>query len=110
MKDLAKHQDMTVKLERYGILLTYHQRQVMEKHFYFDLSLQEIADELEISKSAVSEIVVSSTAKLDELESTLHLIEQERLLSDYCDELEKNADEKIKKIINKIRKLTDHGI
>ena len=110
MKDLAKHQDITVKLERYGALLTYHQRQVMEKHFYFDLSLQEIADELEISKSAVSEIVLGSTAKLDELESTLHLVEQDRLLGAYCDELEKTADEKTKRIIDKIRKLTDHGI
>ena len=44
-------------LDYYGILLTKHQQDILDEYFNEDLSMNEIADNLEISKSAVQDLI-----------------------------------------------------
>ena len=68
-------QQETVLLDYYGELLTDHQRNIMEEYFYEDLSMNEIADNLNISKSAVQDLIKRSVKQLNEYDSILKLIE-----------------------------------
>lgn len=58
----------------YGELLNAHQQQVFEDFVFNDLSLGEIAQEQDISRQAVHDMVRRSTKKLEDYEERLHLI------------------------------------
>ncbi len=60
----------------YGELLNEHQRQVFEDFVFHDLSLGEIAQEQNISRQAVHDMIRRSTKKLEEYEQRLRLIER----------------------------------
>lgn len=60
----------------YGELLNEHQRKIFEAFVFDDLSLGEIAEEQDISRQAVFDLVKRSTKKLEEYEKKLHLIER----------------------------------
>ena len=55
----------------YGELLTDRQRLCLERHYFEDMSLGEIAEELFVSRQAVHDIIKRSTDSLDELEEKL---------------------------------------
>ncbi|SFG10886.1 hypothetical protein SAMN04487761_10465 [Lachnospiraceae bacterium C7] len=58
----------------YGELLNEHQRQVYEDFVFNDLSLGEIAEERDITRQGVSDMIKRCTKKLEGFESKLHLI------------------------------------
>lgn len=58
----------------YGELLNEHQRKIFEDFVFNDLSLGEIAEEQDISRQAVHDLVKRSTKKLEEYENKLHLM------------------------------------
>lgn len=60
----------------YGELLTAHQRQVYEDAVYNDLSLVEIAEEYDISKQGVHDLLKRCTNSLEGYEKKLHMIER----------------------------------
>jgi predicted DNA-binding protein YlxM (UPF0122 family) len=60
--------------ERYGALLTDHQREVLDLYMRSDWSLAEIAEHEGTSRSAVHDIVRRSTRALDEYEQRLGLL------------------------------------
>lgn len=62
--------------ERYGALLTDHQRQVLDLYLRSDWSLGEIAANEGTSRSAVHDIVRRSTRTLQEYEERLGLLEE----------------------------------
>lgn len=62
---------MNALFDRYGALLTSRQREVFRYHYEQDLSMQEIADELKISKAAVSDMVRRTEKALEEYEEKL---------------------------------------
>jgi uncharacterized protein len=62
--------------DRYGALLTDHQRDVMELHLKSDWSLAEIAANHGTSRAAVHDIVRRSTQSLEEYESRLGLLKE----------------------------------
>ncbi len=61
-------------LDFYGTLLTERQSEILESYLNEDLSMQEIADDLEISKSAVNDTVHRSLETLKKYEEKLGLI------------------------------------
>lgn len=73
-------------LDLYGPLLTDKQRHCMERHYLEDLSLAEIAAELEVSRQAVHDLLRRSEALLEEYEDKLgffrRIQRQEELLRD----------------------------
>jgi hypothetical protein len=60
--------------ERYGALLTDHQREVIDLHLRSDWSLAEIASHQGTSRAAVHDIVRRSTRALQEYEKRLGLL------------------------------------
>ena len=60
----------------YGELLTDHQRKVYEDAVYNDLSLVEIAEEYDISKQGVHDLLKRCTNSLEGYEKRLHMIER----------------------------------
>jgi uncharacterized protein len=65
----------------YGELLTPAQKNIMRSYFDYNLSLSEISENMDISRPAVSDAIKKSTAKLEKLESKLHLIQKEKRIS-----------------------------
>src|SRR2546422_6620210 len=61
-------------LDRYGALLTDHQRDVLELHLKSDWSLAEIAENQGTSRAAVHDIVRRSTRSLEGYERRLGLL------------------------------------
>lgn len=61
-------------LDFYGGLLTDKQRQVLGAYFEDDLSLGEIAEEMQVSRAAVHDLVKRSLASLEDLETGLGLV------------------------------------
>ena len=62
--------------DRYGALLTDHQRQVLDLHLRNDWSLAEIAANQGTSRAAVHDIVRRSTRSLEDYEVRLGLLKE----------------------------------
>ena len=60
--------------ERYGALLTAHQRSILDLHLRSDWSLGEIAEHEGTSRAAVHDLVRRSRAALDDYEKRLGLL------------------------------------
>jgi hypothetical protein len=110
MKQIDEFETQGRLLEKYGVLLTYHQRHIMEQYYDYDLSMAEIAEEEQISRSAVAEIIKLSTAKLLEYEAGLKLVETEVMVNRLLDELEKAFTDQRSALINRIKEIINHGI
>lgn len=76
--DLDSRQRGNALLERYGSLLTEHQREILELHLSQDWSLAEIAAHAATSRAAVHDIVRRGLAALEEYERRLGLLAEER--------------------------------
>lgn len=65
----------------YRNLLTSKQQTICESYFDYDLSLREIATNLNISSSAVHDALKKTMKKLDEYEAGLHLFKKQSALN-----------------------------
>ena len=95
----------------YGKLLTEKQYQFIDDYYNNDLSLSEIAENNNITRQAVRDIIKKGENKLFELEEKLTFMKktlnQERKLQEILEELSKiettSSDKKIEKILNHVR-------
>lgn len=78
----------------YKSLLTDKQRDIMEKHLYYDLSLNEIAQDLGISRAGVLDSIEHSKDNLKSYEGKLHLFERNEKLSKKISESNLSNEEK----------------
>jgi predicted DNA-binding protein YlxM (UPF0122 family) len=62
--------------DRYGALLTEHQRRVLDLHLRSDWSLAEVAANQGTSRAAVHDIVRRSTRSLEDYEARLGLLKE----------------------------------
>ena len=113
MKDLFR---TTLLYDFYGELLTVKQKRVFELYYLEDLSLSEIAQELEISRQAVRDLITRTEAILFGYEKKLGLAdrfreqkEQAKEIRDILEEIESNPDipQALKKEIEKAKYLAD---
>ena len=74
--DMEPKVRQTYLYDFYGELLNEHQWKIFEAFVFDDLSLGEIAEEQDISRQAVFDLVKRSTKKLEEYENKLHLMER----------------------------------
>jgi predicted DNA-binding protein YlxM (UPF0122 family) len=66
---MEKFEEMALLLDIYGELLTQKQKDVMDQYYNYDLSLQEIAENIDISKQGVHDLIrraENSLRKTDE--------------------------------------------
>ena len=98
--------------EIYCKLLTEKQLEILTDYYNNDLSLTEIAENNNITRQAVLDIIKKGENKLFEFEEKLSIMEktikQEKLLQEVLAELSKigeaSSDKKVEKILNHVRK------
>lgn len=74
---MDKNVEIALLLDFYGNMLTERQREIMNLYYEDNLSLSEIAEELNISKQGVSDSLKRSEKVLYDTESKLKLMEQQ---------------------------------
>ncbi|MBR1628992.1 MAG: DNA-binding protein [Lachnospiraceae bacterium] len=77
----------------YGDLLNSKQNEIFQTFVFQDLSLQEMADELGVSRQAVHEKVRRSIQILENYEKRLRLLEKYRRICDIADTIETELEE-----------------
>ena len=85
-------------LNVYKELLTIKQQEVMEMYFFYDLSLAEIAENSNTTRSAVFDLIKRTSKMLETYETKLNLLEKK----DKILKLLENVDESIKLKIEEI--------
>lgn len=80
-------------LERYGALLTDHQRHVLDLYLRQDWSLSEVAAHQETSRAAVHDLVRRATLSLEEYERRLGLLAEQARRRDERAELAREVAE-----------------
>ncbi len=83
----------------YQGLLKDNNKEIFKWYYDENLTLQEIADNLGVSKSYIGRIIKNTEKKLDELESKLHIYENKGKIKDV---LELNDINKIKEVLKEI--------
>lgn len=109
---MEKNVKISMLCQIYGKLLTKKQLDILTDYYNNDLSLSEIAENNQITRQAVRDIIKKGENKLLELEEKLLFMEktmkQEKLLQEVLNELSKiedaSSDKKIEKILNHVRK------
>lgn len=92
----------------YGDTLTTKQKEMMEAYYVFNLSVQEIADQLQISKAAVSDALKVSVKHLENLERIVgHIAYKNRVAQLLMTIKEKTKEQDVLALINEEE---DHGI
>ena len=92
-------------LDCYQNLLTDKQKNIMQKYYKFDLSLMEISNELNISRSAVLDTIEKAKSKLMIYEEKLGFYKKSLQISNILKE--NNVKEEI---IEEIEEVLENGI
>lgn len=92
-------------LDHYGALLTEHQRNILEEYYNEDLSMNEIAENYDISKSAVQDLIRRCERQLNAYEEKLGSIALERKLSDIAQDMNKAEDESLRIYASRIESI-----
>ena len=97
--------EYSLLLDYYGELLTKHQIDILDEYFNEDLSMNEIADNYSISKSAVQDLIKRSIKQLQNYEDKLNLINKDTKLNKILDSMKNEKNELLDKYIVKIEKV-----
>ncbi|MGH1411386.1 MAG: YlxM family DNA-binding protein [Mycoplasma sp.] len=87
----------------YNSLLTDKQRLYFEQYYFYDVTLQEIADACDISKNAVSDSIIKTTKILIDYENNLKILSKQESVVALVDKFKDNRmskDEFLKKLEN----------
>jgi uncharacterized protein len=92
LERLGSRERQALLFERYGVLLTEHQRRVLGLYLDEDWSLSEIADSQETSRQAVHDIVTRSVRALEEYEAKLGLVARKAAVEQELEELRRRLE------------------
>ncbi|WP_071027279.1 YlxM family DNA-binding protein [Peptoniphilus raoultii] len=92
--------EINILLDFYGNLLSEKQMRAMSMYYLYDFSINEIAEELDISKQAVSNNILRAKANLLNYEEKLELVKNSR----DREEEKKIRDERLKSLLEKFKK------
>ena len=79
---MEKRVELNLLLDFYGALLTEHKQELLRLYVEEDMSLQEIADSLGISRQGVHDSISKSKAQLLDYENKLGLLKRFRELKE----------------------------
>ena len=94
-------------LSLYRNLLSKTQKEILEDYYLCNLSFSEIAENRNISRSAVEDAIKKGKKKLDLLENELCSL---KILQKVRELKQKTDDESIKKELQEIERTLTHGI
>ena len=97
--------DYILLLDYYGELLTKHQVDILNDYYNNDLSMNEIALNYSISKSAVQDLIKRSLLQLQKYEKVLKLIDRDNKLDKILSDIESLDNKEINTYIKKIRNI-----
>ncbi len=97
-------EDGNILLDFYGVLLTDRQQSILSDYFVDDLSMAEIAENNNISKSAVSDLINRTLVQLNAYEEKLKLIKQSKKIDILIEKMINDNNIDIK-YINELRKI-----
>lgn len=100
--ELEKTKRVNDLIDLYGSLLTSNQLNILELYYMEDLSLKEIAEELNVSRNAVFDSLKRSINSLEEYEAKLNLLAKEEMKNNLLENIDKLSKEEIKEIIYKL--------
>ena len=92
-------------LDWYQDLLTEKQMLCMSLYYYEDLSLAEIAEEVNTSRSAVFDLLKRTSHILVEYENKLHLVENYKKRSKIYAELSALHNQEVDKLVGELTKI-----
>lgn len=92
-------------LDYYGDLLTRHQVEILSEYYNEDLSMNEIAENLKISKSAVQDLIKRTIKQLDDYEKALRMVRMDKLIEEQLAKMKAEGNEILDKYVDKIRKI-----
>ena len=109
---MEKNVEVSMLLQIYGELLTEKQYRVIDYYYNEDLSLSEIAENEEITRQGVRDIIKKGEKKLFEYEEKLlfmkKTINQEKLIQNILVNLNKvqkdSSDKKVSNILEEVKK------
>ena len=78
MADMEARVELNYLLDFYGPLLTPHRQELMRLYCEEDLSQQEIAEQLDITRQGVSDAIAKSKKQLTDYERKLGLVARHR--------------------------------
>lgn len=91
--------ELTILYDYYGLLLTDKQQLYFEDYYFNNLSLQEIADNNQISKNAVHKALKEIVSKLEYYEDKLKLYEKSKKINKIIENIDEKIKEEIKELI-----------
>lgn len=80
MADMQQRVELNYLMDFYGPLLTEHRRELLGLYCEEDLSLQEIAEQMAITRQGVSDAVGKARRQLEDYERKLGLVARYRAL------------------------------
>ena len=89
----------TYLFDYYGELFTDKQKEYFEDYYFNNLTLQEIADNNNISRNAVHKILKDMIKKLDYYEEKLNLYSNKKKIEIIIKDLDNNIKRKIEELI-----------
>ncbi len=109
---VEKKVEVSILCQIYGKLLTEKQYEVINDYYNNDYSLSEIAENNNITRQAVRDMIKKGESKLFEFEEKLLIMkkmrDQEKQIQSIIEELNKikdtSSDKKIEKILNNVTK------
>lgn len=109
---MERNVEISMLVQIYGKLLTKKQFELINDYYNCDLSLSEIAENEDITRQAVRDIIKKGEAKLFEYEEKLEfmkrMLKQEGIIENILKEIKKietkDTDKQISKILEHIRK------
>ena len=78
-------------LASYGGLLSAAQKEILESYYLYDLSISEIATERGVSRAAIEDALQKGNAKLEEIESVVHAVENQEEILKITAEMKENT-------------------
>ena len=100
--ELEKTKRVNDLIDLYGNLLTANQLNILELYYMEDLSLKEIAEELNVSRNAVHDSLKRSLITLEDYEEKLNLLEKDIIKNELLLKYENLSKEEIKTYIEKL--------
>lgn len=83
----------------YGVLLTEKQQEYFEDYYFNNLTLQEIADNNNVSKNAIHKSIKDINAKLEYYEEKLNLYKNSKKIKELIKDIDKEKKETIEELI-----------
>ena len=90
---------LNILFDYYGELLTDKQQEIFQDYYFDNLTMQEIADNNEVSKNAVHKTLNTIINKLEYYEEKLRLYDKSLKIRDLVSDLDEIAKEKIYDLI-----------